>query len=239
MFATSALIATLNASDPTAPRITHYDEHGRIELSGKVLTNWVNKATNMLEDLADVQPQDVVALDLPAGHWRSLYWALAVWACGGHVLVVEPGGEPATYAASAEAPLVALTDRPGAWAGTGVDVIAVDTRPLSRAYPGDLAGAVDEAADLAGYGDHADLDRGGEPEDPACSDRGYTLTFTDLVSPYPAERVLMPLDAAASRMQTLVLTVSVLAADGSVVVTPADADVDHLARTEKARILPL
>lgn len=34
MFDTSALLATLTATEPTAPRITHYDPHGRIELSG-------------------------------------------------------------------------------------------------------------------------------------------------------------------------------------------------------------
>lgn len=228
-------------TDPTAPRITHYDAHGRIELSGRVLANWVHKATNMVEDTADLGPGDVLALDLPAGHWRALYWALAAWARGAHVMVVDPTTDPATLDRSGEAPLVVVTDRPSAWGGSPAHVIAVNLMPLARSFSTDLAGGIDEAAELASFPDVADMDHHpeAEAEDAALSDRAYTLTYGDLVAPYAAVRTLVPMDDDASRMQSLVLVASVLAAGGSAVIAPEDEDLGRLAEIERASITRL
>lgn len=239
MFSTGTMLRTLTGTDPTGPRITHYDAHGRIELSGKVLANWVHKATNMLEDTADPGPGDVLALDLPAGHWRALYWALAAWARGAHVMVIEPLTDPGTLDRSGEAPVVVVTDRPSAWDGSPAHVIAVSLMPLARSFSHNLAGGIDEAAELASFPDVADVDHSPEAEDAALSDRAYTLTYGDLVAPYAAIRTLVPMDDEASRMQSLVLVTSVLAAGGSVVVAPEDEDLGRLAEIERASITRL
>ena len=88
----AAVLAAMLASDPGRPRLTCYDDapgptHGeRIELSAKVLANWVSKAGNMLQDDLDGAPATTVGLDLPA-HWRAFYWALAAWSVGATVVV--------------------------------------------------------------------------------------------------------------------------------------------------------
>lgn len=138
------LPATLASSDPTRPRLTWYDDADgptrgeRIELSGRVIANWVAKAANLLVDELDVERGDVVVLDLPA-HWRALYWALAVWRVGA---VVSP--EPDARAA------VVVTDRPQETPiAPGARVVAVSLPALARGWAGrPLDGAVDEAADL-------------------------------------------------------------------------------------------
>ncbi|TWE12103.1 TIGR03089 family protein [Rudaeicoccus suwonensis] len=81
------LLPALLASDPSRPRVTFYDDARgeRIELSGRVLGNWVAKAANWLQDECGAEPGSTVRLDLPPTHWRTLYWALAIWAVGATV----------------------------------------------------------------------------------------------------------------------------------------------------------
>src|SRR5690554_3627439 len=77
--------------DPSQPRLTWYGEDDeRVELSGRVLANWVTKATNLLVEEGEVEPGTRVLLDVPA-HWRALVWALATWTAGGHLVL--PGDE--------------------------------------------------------------------------------------------------------------------------------------------------
>jgi len=75
-----SLLAALMASDPGRPRITVYDDTDgptrgeRVELSARVVANWVAKAANLLQDELDAGPGTVVRLALPP-HWRTVYWA--------------------------------------------------------------------------------------------------------------------------------------------------------------------
>src|SRR6478735_9054066 len=86
------VLARLFAADATRPRLTWYDDEPgptageRIELSARVLTNWVAKAANLLQDDLSAEPGTTVGLDLPA-HWRAVYWALAAWSVGAEVVV--------------------------------------------------------------------------------------------------------------------------------------------------------
>ena len=111
----AVLLRRLVSADPGRPRITVYDDTDsptrgeRIELSARVLANWVAKAANLLRDDLDVGPGSVVLLDLPP-HWRTLYWAFAAWSVGACVEVpahrtsADAGHAPAPSAASTAAP---------------------------------------------------------------------------------------------------------------------------------------
>jgi uncharacterized protein (TIGR03089 family) len=144
-----ALLTAIAGSDPTRPRLTWYDDHPgptageRIELSGRVLANWAAKAANLLQEDLDAGPGSVVAVDLPT-HWRAAYWLFAVWAVGAQPLLSSAGG-----------PDVVVTDSPARWAGVGAPVVAVSWPALARQWAGDPLppGAVDEARELASYGD--------------------------------------------------------------------------------------
>ncbi len=143
------LLDALVGRDPSRPRLTWYDDADgrtrgeRIELSGRVLANWVAKAANLLTDELGVERSDVVVIDLPV-HWRGVYWALAVWRVG------------ATVSLDGDArAAVVVTDRPGHAAHpTGPRLVAVSLPALARAWDGPpLEGTLDEAADLSGQPD--------------------------------------------------------------------------------------
>ncbi len=144
------LLTTMAGSDPTRPRLTWYDDlpgptaGERIELSGRVLATWAAKAANLLQEDLDAGPGSVVAVDLPT-HWRAAYWLFAVWAVGAEPRVVP----------SASPPDVVVTTAPERWTAAAAPVVAVSLPALARQWTGDPLppGTVDEARDLASYGD--------------------------------------------------------------------------------------
>jgi len=140
------VLAQLLRSDPARPRVTWYDDTPgptageRIELSAKVLANWVNKAANALQDEFDVAPGSTVRLALPP-HWRALYWAMAVWSVGGCVSLDDAD------------PDLTVTDDPDI-AADATAAVLVTLPALARSAPGGTpAGVVDEARELSTFGD--------------------------------------------------------------------------------------
>ena len=68
------LLLAFRTHNATSPRLTWYGpDSERVELSGRVLENWVAKTANYLVDELDAEPGSAVAVDLPV-HWRSLVW---------------------------------------------------------------------------------------------------------------------------------------------------------------------
>lgn len=249
-----SVVATLSSGVTARPRLTHYDSVDgvpeRIELSGRVLLNWVSKAANLLREEFDAEPGTRVAIDLPAGHWRAAYWALATWAVGATVLVVEPGAADSPSVAAAD--VIVSTD-PGSTDLGGSAAwpprVVVTPAALARRHPqGVPAGAFDEAAVLATYGDvFDDMDSPG-PDEPALvavrtGGDEDVLTFAELGAasaggvPGSPERLLLlvptdPVTALTSLLATW-------AGDGSVVVSrsapgapPTEAEVALLEQSE-------
>ncbi|GAA2742777.1 TIGR03089 family protein [Terrabacter aerolatus] len=213
------VLARMVASDPGRPRLTWYDDGPgptageRIELSARVLANWVSKAANLLQDDAAAGPGTTVGLDLPA-HWRSLYWALATWSVGATIVV-------GAAAAGAD---VLVTDSPAAAAGHGGDAVLVALPALARSHPeaGDAPGAVDEARELATHGDLFSPMSDPEPGDVALAARGDDTAYGHLVvvdqSWGPAPRVAL----AGDLEQVLRQSLAAWAVDGSIVLMRSD-----------------
>lgn len=154
------LMTTLRSGHSTSPRLTWYGpDHERVELSGRVLDNWVAKTSNLLQDELDAEPGMRLGLDLPA-HWKSLIWALAAWQLG--METVFDGGHADFL----------VTDSPGP-AGTYGAVIAVALPALAMRWPSELpAGTIDYASEVRSHGDvfmaHAD------PSASDCAVQGHT-----------------------------------------------------------------
>jgi uncharacterized protein (TIGR03089 family) len=230
------LLDALLASDPGRPRVTWYDDAAgptrgeRIELSGKVLANWAAKGANLLVDELDVEPGDVVTLDLPA-HWRLLAWALAGWRAGAVVRLADPSGRlhPSE---------VLVTHRPRAEPLPGVrHQVAVALPGLARVWPGPTLppGTVDAAADGQTQPDRFDavqvpapqdpaLDLGGGQPDPAGSRRtGSDLIrlvrgrAADLGWPDRARVLVTSRAADPSPAEPLLTVLAAWSVDGSVV----------------------
>ncbi|WP_434618147.1 TIGR03089 family protein [Arthrobacter sp. A5] len=163
MFTISDLMATLRSVDATAPRLTWYGPDGeRVELSGRVLDNWVAKTANFAVDELDAGPGSTVGVDMPA-HWRSLCWLLAAWQAGATVVFTAGSGAPAPAAAAADGTDtdetttdVVVTADPGlpATSMDGSLVVAVALGALDMRWHGDLPGGViDYAAEVRAHGD--------------------------------------------------------------------------------------
>lgn len=219
------LTAMLHA-DPAAPRITCYDDTDsatrgeRVELSGKVLANWVAKAANLLQDEFDVSTSTSVRLALPA-HWRTAYWALACWTVGATVVLGRPDD-----VVDPDDLVLTVTDDPALAADTD-PVILVTLAALARRAPGPVpAGALDEAADLATFPDAVSAWDTPAPSAPALITPAGSTAYDHLVRPHTGGRVHL-LDPGPE--QFLRTALDVWAAGGSVVLTRGRPAPDALA----------
>ena len=210
----ASVLAEILRSDPARPRVTFYEDtpgptHGeRIELSGKVMNNWISKAGNALQDEYDLGPGSVVRLALPP-HWRALYWAFAVWSVGG---TLDCAGAASPDLLISEDPNLAATLEPAP-----ADVVLVTLAALARVHGGTVPpGAMDEARDLATYGDQFSALADPSPENLAMITKGERTTYRSVVPGrgWPADaRVSLAGDLA----EVLASTLAAWAVDGSVV----------------------
>ncbi|WP_026551468.1 TIGR03089 family protein [Arthrobacter sp. H20] len=141
------LMNQLRTVSPSAPRLIWYGPGGeRIELSGRVLDNWVAKTSNLLVEELDAEPGTRVALHLP-GHWKTLVWVLACW---------QVGAVPVDGSARADHPAEIVVSSSAAMTvdGPAQLLVLVALGALDLKWSGPLpAGAVDYAAEVRGYGD--------------------------------------------------------------------------------------
>jgi uncharacterized protein (TIGR03089 family) len=218
------LLRRLVAADPGRPRITVYDDTDgpsrgeRVELSARVLANWVAKAGNLLQEELDAGPGTVVRLALPP-HWRTLYWAFATWAVGACVDVPGPSRDGSGD--------VVVTDDPDR-VDEAPAAVLVTLPALARAATGPLpAGAVDEARDLATHGDDLDPWQAPGPDAPALRTPAGVTLHRDLVpgSGTPGRWHTATRDTA----DFLRLALEAFAADGSVVLTRGTPSAEVLA----------
>lgn len=139
------------SSDPGRPRITWYAAGGeRVELSGRVLENWVAKTTNMLVEEFDAGPGVRVLLDMPT-HWKQVVWALSVWRAGATLVLVDDIAE-----FTGPMPDVVVTSQPEQWTEVprATRVIAIALPSLARSWDGELPrGIVDGVAEIPLFDD--------------------------------------------------------------------------------------
>lgn len=227
-----AILSTLRTSQATSPALTWYGpDSERIELSGKVLDNWVAKTSNLLVDELDAEPGIRVSLDLPV-HWKTLVWALAAWQTGCTVML---GSTPS----GAAAPDITVTASQEALDTVDGTAVAVDLGALALRFSGALpAAAVDYAAEVRSYADtYMAGDEAGEEYTALHSSQGAGLTWTygqlaESAGSGAAQTLLIP--AAADLPSVLVASLRTWAAGGSVVLVAADVEItERLLAAEK------
>ena len=231
-----ALLPSLQRSHAARPRITSYDDTEgatrgeRIELSARVLSNWVAKAANALQEDYDVEPGSRVLLALPP-HWRTAYWALATWAVGG--CVVLDASEPAEVCISDDRGVI---DQFIESSGAGAAAVLVTLAALARTADSPVSdGIMDEAAQLATYADQFEPWAEADDEDPALVLDGASVGYADLVH-WAATDAVADIDGEA---RTHVLTydtavflkilLTTWAGDGSVVLSRGEPSAEVLA----------
>lgn len=223
----SSLLHDLRSGNPTAPRLTWYGPDAeRVELSGKVLDNWVAKTSNLLQDELDAEPGMRIRLDL-APHWKSLVWALAAW---------QLGLETVLAGSDADFLVTAATDQP---AGEYDAVIAVALPALAMRWAGNLpAGWVDYAADVRSHGDFFMAH-----DEPATSATAVTaadgtvFTQQDLMTNFAvpqANSARIHVAASSGLEAALADALGAWHSDGSIVLTHQSVELtEHLKATER------
>ena len=178
----TGVLRALLDDDPGGPRLTWYGPGGeRVELSSRVLDNWVAKTANLLTVEFDAGPATRVAIALPA-HWRTATWLLATWSTGACAVPVPVGG-PVPPDVDV---LVACDPRVLGEAPEGALPIGVALGALATSFgPGLPDGAVDAAVDVRSHGDVFLPFVTPGTDDPALDDGGNLLTHGDLI---PAAR---------------------------------------------------
>jgi uncharacterized protein (TIGR03089 family) len=133
----AALLARMG-TDPASPMLTYRDlaTGERMELSAASLGNAIAKTAGLLRDDLDVEPGDVVIVDLPL-HWQRVVW---LGACAATGAVFSPDARPS------EAD-VYVTHREHLELGSGArDVVLVSLAPFGLPERGGVPTGVTDAA---------------------------------------------------------------------------------------------
>lgn len=214
-------------SSAGAPVLTAYDHGARTELSAVTLANSVAKAANALVDEADIEPGDLVAVDLP-WHWQRCVWLLACWSAGATVHLGRDGEHSRLQLVgpSSEASIHGVEST---W--------VVSLHPLGMPLAGAPTG-VEDAVLLARAG--ADDFFAPEIAGPALSGLGQQQAV-DLVQGVladhgPGTRLLIPGELADPTLSALVLAIGPVLPEVSLVITGALAaeECAQVARQESA-----
>lgn len=230
------LLFALQRADASRPRITTYDDTDsatageRIELSARVLSNWVAKAANALQEEYDVEPGTTVLLALPP-HWRTAYWACAVWATGGCV-ALDADQEAEVCVSDDPEVIEDFIERSGAGAAGIFVTLAALAREATVAVPD---GVLDEAAQLATYGDQFEPWAEADDEDPALIVDGETISYAGLAEWAASDETTAIDHDARAHISTydtalfLKVLLRTWAADGSVVLSRGEPSAEVLA----------
>ncbi|MFB6779457.1 TIGR03089 family protein [Streptomyces sp. NPDC056352] len=169
------LLRSALAADPARPMVTFYDDATgeRVELSVATFANWVAKTANLLQGDLAAEPGDRLALLLPA-HWQSAVWLLA---CSSVGVVADVQGDPA----AADLVVTGPDTLDAARACRG-ERIALALRPLGGRFPQPPEGFADYAVEVPSQGDRFAPFAAVDPDAPALTVDGVTLTSAQLVA---------------------------------------------------------
>jgi uncharacterized protein (TIGR03089 family) len=213
------VLSAMLRSDPGRPRVTYYDDTSgptqgeRVELSARVLDNWVSKAANALQEEWDLGPGSRVHLDLPP-HWRAFYWAMATWSVGATLAL---DGSAADLVVTADEDVAASAGRPAVL--VTLAALARSASAASGLSGLSGAGVMDEARELATFADQFSAWDEPAPSDVALSTERGDTAYDALVPArdWPARVRLHT--AAPDLHEVLLDSLGAWALDGSVVIS--------------------
>jgi uncharacterized protein (TIGR03089 family) len=203
------LMTGLLRGDTARPLLTFYDDATgeRVELSVATFANWVAKTASLAQEELDVEPGDLVVVDLPT-HWLGAVWLLAAWTAGYRISTDPASATRAGLVVCGPASL----DRHGTLAAT-VPVAALSLRPLGGRFTTPLPlGMVDFGAVVLAQPDVFSPITPPDPDAAALESGGRTWTQRELL----AEAAEDPLVGTGDRLLT---GVNPCSAEGAITVT--------------------
>lgn len=208
-----------------SPSLIWYGPDGeRVELSGRVLDNWVAKTANLLTEELDAGAGTVVRLEM-APHWRGIVWALATWQAGA---TLSTGGGAAADIVVTSDPHAAGGERPAQ-----AQLVAVAPGALQLRWDGELpAGAIDYAAEVRAFADFFADAAEPDPDGTALDHQGGRISYGALLPQEAAagtsggqERRNLLLPASAGWPAVLSESLATWLAGGTVVMVHPDVEV--------------
>lgn len=187
------LLNSALAADPGRPLVTFYDDATgeRVELSVATFANWVAKTANLLQGDLAAEPDDRVALLLPA-HWQTAVWLLA---CASVGVVADMAGDPAAADVVVSGP-----DTLEAARACSGERVALSLRPLGGRFPQPPEGFVDYAVEVPGQGDRFAPYAPVDPEAPTLIVAGREFTGAEVVERARAAAAELGLTGPGSRI---------------------------------------
>lgn len=202
-----------------APFYTHYEAETRIELSGVTFANWVDKTANFLDTL-DVEPGDLVSLELAhthPGHWVTAVWLMACWQRGAQV---SPERDPGAALLVGGPDVVASGQ-----------TVACSLHPLGLAFPSPPPGCIDYAEVFSEPDLHFSIE-------PSPGDQAWPgVTFEELLRTEPRSGVSMSVDPVPGFATVAELLVAPILGGGATVVATG-CDDERIAVIRRQEKLP-
>lgn len=182
------LLATLVRTDASRPLVTFYDDATgeRVELSVATFANWVAKTASLALEELDVEPGELVLVDLPP-HWLGAVWLAAAWTAGYCVTTDAAAVERAGMVVCGPAAVERF-----AAAAVRVPVVALSLRPLGGRFADPLPDGMTDygAVVLAQPDSFVPVAPPPGPESPAWQEDGRTISQQELLSEAGADPVL-------------------------------------------------
>ncbi|WP_052209307.1 TIGR03089 family protein [Kocuria sp. ZOR0020] len=175
------------AQQPTPALVFYGHDGGRVELSGRVLENWVAKTANLLVDDLGLMPADRVLLE-PTVHWRTAVVVAGVWRVGATVVLADSSENNGAGVALAVtmAPDAQRSSAEGDVFGAAAGDLMVLAYPaLAMELDPSLlpAGAIDFCAEIRAHGDHyADAGASAADQELAVVGHSQHLSLAELMA---------------------------------------------------------
>lgn len=209
--AITSLLQDLRQHQASSPRLIWYGTGGeRVELSGRVLDNWVAKTSNLLVDDLDATEDSDVLLAM-APHWRSLCWVLAAWQVGATVALPPAGRETPTAKPSADVVVTTEPERFAAVTAPPQYLVAVALGALQMKWDGELpSDTVDYAGEVRSHADEYLALSEPDPDDVALQYGSSSVSYGQLLSGFAREDLQESSDnepaATGTRTQTVLVS---------------------------------
>ena len=213
--------ALAQLSERPTPAVIWRDGHERVELSGRVLVNWVEKSASLLVDELDVESGQLITIS-PRQHWRLVVLTLAALRVGASVRFGENSADDAAVHAALEAHLNANVP--------AEHVLAVASPALAFACENPVPDpAIDFCAEVRSFSDvYMGME---EPQDgddalpeAEISHGGLLAEAVRAASSIEDHTVYLPL-ADGWDERALLTTLGVLLREGAVLLAAHEADV--------------
>ena len=235
--------ASLSLRDTNPALVDLTRAPGRVELSGRVLTNWWAKNTGLLRDELGLAEGSTVLLRAAAS-WRTVPLVLAALGLGATVIEAPPdaaGSSPAGTAPhavrAAEVDLVIADSLADEDTLTASELLAVATEPLAFEFPEPLpAWATDHAAQVRAQPDAFELDPGaaGEARWAVSGSEGSLAQLEERAAAEAAAGAAGAVSSLSSDAGVLAAVAQLLAAgEGSVVLHAGPAPEERVVQQER------